>query len=141
MLVAAQGWINRILECDRLLALISINESAAAGLNQKKIAQDMEELLKGDAQALAGHYNNAIEHYRNAWRHALHLRLFVHLSSTGPRLNFVGNNNQTCLIQVSSNLVDWVVLGSCRADHEGNVEFIDSNPGQQTGRFYRVLQE
>ena len=56
-----QGFIDRIVKCDRLLATISIQDAANAGLNARKIAQALAMVAKGDHEAAAGHYANAIE--------------------------------------------------------------------------------
>lgn len=64
------GFINRIVSADRLLAQVAIND--AAGGSAKELAKANRELLKGDARAADGRFTSAIEHYRNAWKHALH---------------------------------------------------------------------
>jgi hypothetical protein len=63
-----QGFIARILKADRLLAIISIQEAASAGVSARKVAQCVAAVAKGDEEAAAGRFANAIEHYRNAWR-------------------------------------------------------------------------
>ena len=136
-----QGLIDRIVKCDRLLAIISIQDAATAGLSPKKVAEDLALVAKGDREAAAGHYANAIEHYRNAWRHALQLSIQVGLNPDGTtRLQFVGNNSQSYLIEVSTDMVNWVSLGACTADAEGNVEFTDPNAAHQPLRFYRAIE-
>jgi hypothetical protein len=137
-----QSFIDRILKADRQLAMISIQEAAAAGLNSRKIAEDLDQVAKGDEEAAAGHYANAIEHYRNAWRHALQLRLQVAWKSDGQAvLRFVGDNSKTYGIQVSSDTVNWTTVGTCKADARGDVEFLDPNASTQRVRFYRVIEE
>ena len=137
-----QGFIDRIVKCDRLLAIISIQDAANAGLNAKKVAQDHAMVAKGDREAAAGHYANAIEHYRNAWRHALQLQLQVGLNPDGStRLQFVGNNSKSYLIEVSTDMVNWVSLGTCTADADGDVEFTDPNVANQPVRFYRAVEQ
>jgi len=64
-----QGFINRLVSADKLLASTAISD--AAGGDAKKIDKASEELSKGDARALDGKFVDAIEHYRNAWKHAL----------------------------------------------------------------------
>ena len=64
-----QGFINRLVNADRLLASGAIND--AAGGDVKKIDKANEELDKGDARVADNHFTDAIEHYRNAWKHAL----------------------------------------------------------------------
>jgi hypothetical protein len=134
-----QGFIDRIVKCDRLLAIISIQDAAAAGLNAKKVAQDYAMVAKGDREADAGHYANAIEHYRNAWRHAVHLRPLVGSDGTA-RLSFVGNHNKAYHIQVSTDLINWETLATCPADAEGEVHFADPGRIDQPFRFYRAVE-
>ena len=137
-----QGFIDRIVKCDRLLAIISIQEAASAGLNPKKVAQDYALVAKGDREAAAGHYANAIEHYRNAWRHALQLQLQADLNVDGStRLRFVGNNSASYLIEVSTDMVNWVSLGTCTADAQGDVEFTDPAVVSRSARFYRAVEQ
>ena len=134
--------VDRIVKCDRLLALISIQDAANAGLNPKKVAEDLEMVAKGDAEAAKGHYANAIEHYRNAWRHALQLRLQFGLNANGSIwLHFVGNNSKGYRIEMSTDMVNWVPLGSCTADADGNVEFTDTNAAIRSPRFYRAVEQ
>jgi hypothetical protein len=64
-----QGFINRLVSADKLLASTAISD--AAGGDAKKIDKANEELSKGDARALDGKFVDAIEHYRNAWKHAI----------------------------------------------------------------------
>lgn len=136
-----QGLINRILKADRLLAMISIEEAAAAGLNAKKIAEDLAEVAKGDEKAAAGNYANAIEHYRNAWRHAVQLRLQVAWNATGGAvLQFVGDNTKSYVIEVSSDMVNWTALATCKTDAAGDVEFVDADASKRPLRFYRIVE-
>jgi parallel beta-helix repeat protein len=64
-----QDFINRLVNIDRLLASTAIND--AAGGDVKKIDKANDELGKGDAGVADSHFTDAIEHYRNAWKHAL----------------------------------------------------------------------
>jgi len=65
-----QGFIDRLVGADKILASTAIMEAIGAEGDAKKIEKAMEELIKGDARAL-DKYASAIEHYRNAWKHAL----------------------------------------------------------------------
>jgi hypothetical protein len=65
------GFIDRLVSADRLLASTAIDEAAAAGGDAKKIDKANDELGKGDARVADGHFTDAIEHYRNAWKHAI----------------------------------------------------------------------
>lgn len=137
-----QGLLGRIAKSDRLLAVISIQEAASAGLKPQKIAQDLELLARGDAEVAAGHYAKGIEFYRNAWRHALQLRLHLCFNSNGSCLiRFVGNGCHSYGIEVSGDMKSWVSLGTCKADSEGNVEFTDANGAQASPRFYRAVEQ
>jgi PKD repeat protein len=137
-----QGFIDRLIKCARLLAIVSIQDAANEGLNAKKIAEDMSFVTNGDNEIAAGRYENGIEDYRNAWRHALNLRLVLGLAANGRmQLRFISNNNNApYLIEVSTNLVDWVPLGSCKADASGEAQFTDPDGNLQGTRFYRVRQ-
>jgi parallel beta-helix repeat protein len=64
-----QGFIDRLVSADKLLASTAISD--AAGGNAKKIDKANEELGKGDARILDGKFTDAIEHYRNAWKQAI----------------------------------------------------------------------
>ena len=136
-----KGLVNRILQSDRLLAIIANQEAASAGLKPKKIAEDLDQVAKGDQEAIAERYANAIEHYRNAWRHAIQLRLQVSQTAGGGTLvRFIGNNTKAYLIEVSTDLVKWGSLGTCTANADGDVEFTDPNTVTQQVRFYRVQE-
>ena len=56
-----QGFIDRIVGADRLLAVVAIADST------KNTAKANEELRKGDNELAKGHYDRAIDHYKNAW--------------------------------------------------------------------------
>src|SRR5438132_658196 len=70
-LAALQDIIDSILHADRLLATIAVDEAESAGVNPKKIAEDRKELASGDDDADKGQPEEAIDHYRNAWKHAV----------------------------------------------------------------------
>jgi hypothetical protein len=137
-----QGFIVRIVNSDRLLAVISIQDAAKAGLNARKIAEANAMVARGDEAAAAGHYANAIEYYHDAWRQVRQLRLWVSLNSNGTaRLQFVGSSSKAYRIEVSTDLVKWVSLGKCTPDAEGNVEFTDPSVAKQPLRFYRAVEQ
>ena len=69
----AQNLINRLVKCDRLLALVSIEDAAAGGANPRRIAQAKKEVANGDKDASAGKPVQAIQHYWNAWSQAVNL--------------------------------------------------------------------
>jgi len=137
-----EGLLCRIAKSDRLLAIISIQDAANAGLKPKKIAEDLALVAKGDSEVAAGHYAKGIEFYRNAWRHAIQLQLQLGFNPNGTtRIQFVGNNSQSYRIEASGDMVNWVSLGTCKADSEGNVEFTDANGAQTSLRFYRAVEQ
>lgn len=64
---ALMDLIARLVQADRVLALISISEET----DPKKIAKAMDEIAKGDAERdkdKPDHADNAINHYKNAWK-------------------------------------------------------------------------
>ncbi|HWN93409.1 MAG TPA: HYR domain-containing protein, partial [Methylomirabilota bacterium] len=65
-----QGLVDRILQADRLLAFIAIQDAIAAGASSKKIDQAQKFLAKGDAAVGDEKCHNGVEHYRNAWKRA-----------------------------------------------------------------------
>jgi len=136
-----QDFINRIVKSDRLLAIVSIQDAAAAGLNPRKIAEDLATVARGDAAAAAGLYANAIEHYRNAWRHALHLRLRLTWSPSSTRVEFLGNNSKSYLIERSTDMVNWAPLGTSQANAEGTVVFTDPATPAGPLRFSRAVEQ
>ena len=71
-----QDWINRITACDRLLAVVAINDAVAAKTSASIIAKARAELAAGDADIAStkgGKYNSGINHYGNAWDFATSL--------------------------------------------------------------------
>ena len=65
-----QGFMNRLLNADKLLASTAIDDAVHASGDAKKIDQANDELGKGDARFAHNNFTDAIEHYRNAWKHA-----------------------------------------------------------------------
>src|ERR1051325_10730704 len=66
-----QAFIDRIVKADRLLALIAIRDAMMRHGKAKEIAEANKELANGDNEASKGKPDNAIEHYRNAAKHAV----------------------------------------------------------------------
>ena len=136
-----QGFVDRITSCDRLLALVGIQDAIRSGLSSGKIGHALTELAKGDAEVVRKHYANAIEHYRNAWRQTLQLRLRLTLDPDGTtRVLFVGSQGKSYRIEASSNAVDWVLVGTCTTDGDGNAEVVDPNAAALPLRFYRAVE-
>jgi len=57
------GAINSLVADDRTLAMTAIAESAKSN----DIEKAQEEIAKGDADTANGKYEEAINHYKNAW--------------------------------------------------------------------------
>jgi hypothetical protein len=65
----AQAFIDRIVAVDRALAQVAIDD--AVGGNPTELAKANAELGKGDASAASNRPEEAIQHYRKAWDHAI----------------------------------------------------------------------
>ncbi len=138
----AQDIIDRLIRCDRLLAVVSIQDAAAAGLRPGKVALALAMVAKADGEAAAGHYTSAIEHYRIAWRQALSLHLRVRLNpDRTAQVEFAGNESKSYLIEASSDMVHWAPVGTCTEDADGNVAFTDPHPSAGAVRFYRAVEQ
>jgi hypothetical protein len=66
----ARKIIDRLVKCDRLLAVVKIQEATKAGAKQKRINQASAELTQADRDAAAGRPATAIGHYWRAWSFA-----------------------------------------------------------------------
>jgi hypothetical protein len=139
----AQNLLDRLVKADRLLAVVSIQDAANASANPGKIAKDLKEVTKGDQAAAAGKPAEAIQHYWHAWNQAVRLKLNVvpDAASGKMHLEFRGTGSQAYAIQASTNLVDWLTVGSCTADAAGKVEFTDPDAKKYPARFYRVVEQ
>jgi hypothetical protein len=62
-----QRWINLLVAIDRNLAQTAITAASSSGVSTKKIADALDELANGDADAARGDYDKAIGHYQTAW--------------------------------------------------------------------------
>jgi hypothetical protein len=139
----AQDLINRLVRCDRLLAVVSIQDAARAGANTNKIAKILRQVAEGDRDAAANQPTQAIEDYWNAWTQVgkLHLARIASTADRGVQITFPGNAGHVYVIQASTNLVDWVDLSTCKADNEGDVDFSDSNRANMPLRFFRAVEQ
>ena len=63
----ALDMINRLVKCDRLLAMVSINDAVSAGANTKAIAGILNIVAQGDKAAAANEPILAIGDYWIAW--------------------------------------------------------------------------
>lgn len=77
-LASAESAVERLLAVDRLLAQTAIGSVGPAvdahrqDKVDKEIAKALEALDKGDEEAGFGKADKAINHYKNAWKHATH---------------------------------------------------------------------
>ena len=55
------------------LALVAIDEGMAAPISPIKIVEARKELARGDEAAARGQADEAIDHYRDAWKQALQI--------------------------------------------------------------------
>ena len=70
------------------------------------------------------------------------VRLRVSLNPDGStRLQFFGNNGKSYQMEVSTDLLHWVPVGTCSTDSDGNVEFTDPIAWNQPRRFYRAVEQ
>jgi hypothetical protein len=136
-----QGFVARLVKADWLLAVVSVQEANAAGLDPEKVAQSLDEIAKGTAAAKAGRTENAIEHYQNAWKHAVRLQVKggVLVNGGKVRLHFTALPGESYLVQASTNLVNWIELGTITADANGDIHFEDLNSAACPAKFYRAV--
>ncbi|MFA6110975.1 MAG: T9SS type A sorting domain-containing protein, partial [Candidatus Latescibacterota bacterium] len=64
-------FIDRIVASEHELAQIAVKDVTEAGGDMKKISKANEEISKGNSDVSEGKFDSGIEHYRNAWTHAL----------------------------------------------------------------------
>ncbi|MDI6907867.1 MAG: PKD domain-containing protein [Thermoanaerobacterales bacterium] len=70
--------IDDIMKADELLARVTISEAKAVSVDEPRqqaridhqIRMAEEEMLKARAKLSGGSYANAVDHFRNAWKHA-----------------------------------------------------------------------
>ncbi|MEO6063660.1 MAG: hypothetical protein ABIQ99_17145 [Thermoflexales bacterium] len=62
--------ISGLVTVDRNLAVTAIADAGPAGADPQDIAKANQNLAEGDAKALAGDFDTAIESYKNAWQFA-----------------------------------------------------------------------
>jgi len=66
--IALQGFVDRLVGADRALAAIAIEE--AAGSRSDELDEAKDDLRRGDREAAKDDAEDAIEHYRQAWKEA-----------------------------------------------------------------------
>jgi hypothetical protein len=66
-----QDLIDRLVQVDQSLAQVELGEAIAGTGDPKKIADSQNELAKAADELGKGHFDAAIDHYKNAWKKAL----------------------------------------------------------------------
>jgi nitrous oxidase accessory protein NosD len=65
-----QSWIDQLVSADQTLAQTEINDATTAGGDAKKLADAQKEMAKASDSLSKGKYDDAIDHYKNAWHKA-----------------------------------------------------------------------
>ena len=135
------GFIDRITAADRLLAVVAIQDATAAGAARKKLDEARKALAKGDSDVANPKCGDGIEDYKHAWKLATHAKLTeaATLNNGRLQLELLGTAGETFVIQASTNLVDWVTIGTRTADADGVCLFEDADTCKVPARFYRVV--
>jgi hypothetical protein len=138
--IILQGFIDRIVKADRLLAVVAINDALAAGAGSNKLAHAREELAQGDNNISQGQYQPGMDHYRNAWKEAEHLsiKLAAHVANGHLSLDAAGFPGDAYVIETSTNLLNWTPLGTTSTAPDGSIH-LDADSASGT-RFYRARQ-
>jgi hypothetical protein len=138
-----QDLINRMVKCDRLLAVVSLDDAAKAGANTNKLANLWKQVTAGDKAAAAGKPATAIQDYYNAWNQVCSLCVASIVSTPDGQMQmqFSGTAGQVYQIQASTNLGNWTTVGTATADANGNISFTDPNAASYPNRFYRVVPQ
>jgi hypothetical protein len=138
-----QGFLERIVKSDRLLAQVAINEAIVAQVAAKKIAEAQKELAKGDEEATDGKCGDGIERYRQAWKHAVHSKVYSYIDKENGQLHLeiLGKPHEQFTVQVSTNLVDWQTIATQAADADGLLDFVDAHAGEPGVRYYRAVSQ
>jgi hypothetical protein len=65
-----QSWIDQLVSADQTLAQTEINDATTTGGDAKKLADAQKEMAKASDSLSKGKYDDAIDHYKNAWHKA-----------------------------------------------------------------------
>ena len=137
-----QDMIARMIRADRLLASVALQEAITAKESPRKIKQAEKFLAKGDTEARDNKWSDAIEDFGHAWAQLTHPVIkLVHLPNGRARLEIQCDPGEYLTIQASSNLVDWMTIGTGSASSDGIVIFEDSKAGKYPLRYYRVVTQ
>jgi uncharacterized repeat protein (TIGR03803 family) len=136
-----EGLISRILRVDRLLASVSIQDAISEGIPQQRIQQAQKFLAQGDADAQADPCGNAVNEYRQAWTFASASSALplVKLGNAVRLVQVLTQPGTVVIVEASTNLVDWITIGTATANADGVGEFMDSEASNHAVRYYRAV--
>ncbi len=83
--VVVQGWRDRLVKTDRLLAELEIARAYHLGISEQKLARAMARFYSGDRALATQQYPNSILSYQNAWEQAAELVKNLHIIQWPPR--------------------------------------------------------
>ena len=134
--------IARLVRCDRLLAVVSIEDLLKAGGNTNLVSQSLKEVVAGDRDAALGNPAQAVDHYCQAWIHTPPGPRIISTACGKIKVQFPGSTTRrTYGLQASTNLVDWVTVRSGLTDAEGNDSYTDPDAVKYPARFYRLITQ
>jgi choice-of-anchor C domain-containing protein len=94
-----------------------------------KLVQALQQLIEALSQDCA----SAGSHWK--------LGKMLRQSNGQMRMKFSAPEGQRCLIEASTNLVDWETIGAASEGGPGEFEFADPDAAKLPARFYRVVDE
>ena len=62
--------IDTLLHADRVLSEVALSDAVAASGDPHRIAQAQRELARAADEVASGRFDDAIKHYRKAWKKA-----------------------------------------------------------------------
>lgn len=138
-----QDYLDRLVAIARALAVLVIDEAEASGGKPEKIWEVRKEIGQGDKDAAKGRADKAIKHYRDAWSHAVKLKVTSRVRMEGKagfRLHFTGVAGEQYRLEVSSDFTHWTLLATLTADGNGDMDYTDVDASKHRSRFYRLVQ-
>ncbi len=137
-----EGFVDRLVRADRLLAVVAMEDAIAAGVKEQKIEQARKWLARGDADATHELCRGGLYEYRQAWKRVARPSVMPVRQPDGRvRLEIAAEPGDRLVVQVSSNLRDWAALGRCTIGSDGLANHEDREAGGQGARFYRIVEE
>lgn len=137
-----EGFVDRLVRADRLLAIVAIEDAVAAGAKEHKIEQARKWVARGDADAAHELCRGGLQEYRQAWKRVARPSVVPVRHPDGRvRLEIAAEPGDRLVIQASSNLRDWFVLGRCTIGADGLANHDDREARGHGVRFYRIVEE